>query len=46
MSQVQVCLRTVFRHIDLSVLVGTHRTGIYIDIRIQFLGGNLESPRF
>ena len=45
-SEIEVCLRTVFRDIDFSVLVRTHRTGVYIDIRVELLRCDLESARF
>ena len=46
MSEIEIGLRTVLRNIDLSMLVGTHGSGIYVDIRIQLLCGNLKTSRF
>ena len=45
MSKVKVCFRAILRHIHLAVLVRTHRPRIYINIRIQLLGGDLEASR-
>ena len=42
-SEVEVGLAAVLGHIYFAVLIGTHRTGVNIDVRIQFLRGYLES---
>ena len=44
MSQIQIGLRAVLRHIDLAVLVGAHGAGVSIDIGIQLLRRHLQSP--
>ncbi len=41
--QIQVGLRAVLRHIDLSVLIGTHGAGVHVDIGIQLLGRHLQA---
>ena len=46
MSEVQIRFRSVFRDINFPVLIGTHRPGVYIDIGIKFLCGNLQPPCF
>ena len=46
MTKVQICLGTVFRHINFSVLIGTHGAGVNIDIRVQLLRGHFQSARF
>ncbi len=45
MPKVQIRLRPVFRDVDLPMLVGVHRPGIDIDVGIEFLNGNAQSPR-
>ena len=45
MPQVQVGLRAVLGHVNLPVLVGAHGTGIRVDIGVQLLGRDLQSPR-
>ena len=42
-AQVQVGFGTILRDIYLAVLVGAHRTGVYIDIGVQFLGRDLQA---
>ncbi len=42
-TQVQVGFGAVIQHVDFSMLVGTHRPGIHIDVRVQFLDGHLEA---
>ena len=42
MPQVQVGLRAIIQNIHLAVLVGRHGTGIDIDIRVEFLDGDLQ----
>ena len=45
-SEVQIRLVPVFRHVTFAVLVGVQRTGIHIDIRIEFLVRNMKPARF
>ncbi len=42
-AQVQVGLGAVIQHVDLAVLVGTHRARVHVDVRIQLLHGHLET---
>ena len=46
MSQIQICLRPIFRNEDLPMLVGAHCTCIYVDIRIQFLSRDFQASCF
>ncbi len=46
MSQVQVGLRAVFRHINLAVLERAHGARINVDIRIQFQQSHIQSAGF
>ena len=43
-SQVQVCFRSVFRDVALSVLVRVEGSGVYIDVGVEFLDGDSEAP--
>ena len=43
-TEVEVGLRTIIRDKDLAVLVRTHRARIDVDIRIEFLDRDLDSP--
>ena len=45
MSQVQIGLSAVIRNIDLTVLIGTHGSGINVDIGIKFLRCDLQPSR-
>ena len=44
MPEVKVCLRPVFGDIALPVLVRIERTGVNVDVRVEFLDGYTESP--
>ena len=44
MPQVQVGLRSVIGHIALTVFIGVKRTGVYINIGIELLDGDLKAP--
>ena len=44
MSQVQVGLCPVVRNETFAVFVGVERTGIHIDVRIEFLYGDFQPP--
>ena len=46
MSKVKVGFGTILGNIYFAVLVGTHGTGVNVNIRIQLLCGNLESTCF
>ena len=46
MSEVEVGLRAVLGDEHFAVLVGAHRAGIDVDVRIQLLRGDFESARF
>ena len=45
MTQVQVGLCPILGNEDLAVLEGTHRTGVDIDVGVELLRGDLQSPR-
>ena len=45
-SEVEICLGTIFQHIDFAVLIGAHRPWIDVDVRIQLLHPYIESPPF
>ena len=44
-TQVQIGLRAVLGDVDLAVLVGAHGAGVNVDVGVQLLGGDLQSPR-
>ena len=44
MPEIEVRLRAVLRHVDLTVLVRAHGSRIHVDIRIQLLCSHLEPP--
>ena len=44
MPQIQVRFGPVFCNITLTMLVGVERSGIYVNVGIQFLDGHPESP--
>ena len=46
MPKVEVCLRAVIRHEDLPMLKGTHRPGIHVHVRIEFLAGDAKTAHF
>ena len=46
MAQIQVGFSAVFRDEHLPMLIRAYRAGIYIDIRIQLLGGDLQPSGF
>ena len=46
MAEIKVGFGTVLGDIDLAVLVGTHRAGIDIDIRVELLRSDLQSAAF
>ena len=37
MPQIEIGLRAVVQHVDLAVLVGTHRPGVDVQIRVELL---------
>ena len=43
-TQIQVGFRAVLGDVNLTVLVGAHGAGVDIDVGIQLLGGDLQSP--
>src|SRR5262249_8931404 len=45
-SEIQIGFRTIFGDKNFAVLKRIHRTGVDIDIRIQFLKGDLKTARF
>ena len=45
-SQVEIGFRSVVEDVDLAVLVGRHRAGIDIEIRIEFLEEDFQTPVF
>ena len=44
--EIQICLRTVIRHEDFSVLERAHRSRIHIHVGIEFLAGDAETAHF
>ena len=43
MAQVEVGLAAVVEHVDFAVLVGAHRAGIDVDVRIELLHADPQS---
>ena len=46
MTKIKIGLRSIFRYINFPMLIGTHRPGIYIDVRIQLLRSDLQPSGF
>ena len=46
MTYIQVSLHAVVRNENFAMLIGTHRTRIYVDIRVAFLNRNFIAPVF
>ena len=44
MADVKVRLRAVVRHIHLAVLIGVHRAGVNVEIRIELADGHAVPP--
>ena len=42
-TKVQISFRPIIKDIDLAVLKGTHRAGVDVQIRIEFLQDHLQS---
>src|SRR5215472_1269091 len=42
-AEVEICLGTIFGDEDLAVLVRVHRTGVHIDVRIEFLDADRDA---
>ena len=42
-SEIEVCLSAVLGHVNLAVLIGAHRAGIDVDVRIELLRRDLEA---
>ena len=45
MSQIEVRLRPIVGHVNLSVLKGVHRSWVHIDVRIELEKVDPQSPR-
>ena len=45
MAKIEIRFRSVVRHIDLPVLIGGHRAWIDIQIRVEFLHGDVVAVR-
>ena len=45
MSEIEIGLRAVFRHVNLTVLEWVHRPGIHIEVRIELLDRDAQAPR-
>jgi hypothetical protein len=45
MTDIEVCLRPVLRHENFTVLCRIHECRVDIDIRIEFLNADVQSPR-
>src|SRR5688572_30016737 len=43
-TEVQVCLSAVRRDKNLTVLVGRHRAGVDVQVRVQLLDGDRDMP--
>ena len=46
MPQVQVGFCAIIQDVDLTMLIGRHRPGIDIDIRVEFLNGDFYTALF
>ena len=46
MAEVEVGLRAVVEHINLAVLIRTHRAGVNVQIRVELLQHDLEAAVF
>ena len=46
MTEIQVGFRAVVQHVNLAVLVGVHRAGVHIQVRVEFLQRDLETSIF
>ena len=46
MAEIQVSLRAVVEHINLAVLIRTHRAGIHVEIWVELLQRDLEAAVF
>ena len=45
-SEVEIGLRTVGQNIDLTMLERIHRAGIDIEVGVEFLENDFETPQF
>ena len=45
-TQIEIRFRTVVGDEDLSMLEGTHRAGVDVDVRVQLEEGDFETARF
>ena len=45
-TEIQIRLGAVIRHIDFAMLIGIHRPGVDINIRIQLEEGDLQPATF
>ena len=45
MTQIQIRLRTILRHVHFSMLIRTHGSRIHVDIRVQLLCCDAKSSR-
>jgi hypothetical protein len=45
-TEVEVCLRAIFSHIDLTMLVGGHGAGVDVKIGVQFHDGDADAAAF
>ena len=43
-AQIKVGLMAVDRHVTFAMLVGVERAGVDVDVRVEFLDCDLESP--
>ncbi len=44
MAEIEICLRTVFRHITFAMLIRVHCPRVYIDVRVKLLNGYIIAP--
>ena len=46
MTEVEIGFRAVIGHIDFAVLIGRHRAGVDVEVRVEFLHGDPVSSAF
>ena len=46
MAEVEVGLAAVVEHVDLAVLVGAHRAGVDVDVRVELLHADAQAAVF
>ena len=46
MTQVQIRFTAIIKYVDFAVLVGTHRSRVHVDVRVEFLHFDRQSMTF